>query len=483
LKLLITILIILSVAGCGPNAGSTNSSPGGHSEANSEHESDPKHQDEHDDERESLKLSQAQEKELGIEVETVAAVTGQSTGMRPGRIVADPDAKVLISSQVSGTLARFHVQVGATVEAGVVIAEIESPDVTALQAEYHEAEVEAELAQKELDNTRSLLLVADDVKRPLEEARLELAKSKAEHEAAVARLKSAALKNDRLETLLAEGIASRQQVEESRAQRQALEAEVEQTEASAQIAKNHLTRESRVSDLQLRVKAETFPAEARLARAGETMRHAKERLDQLGASPNGHGGRVLLNSPISGQVVERPLTRGELVTPGTTVATVVDTSKLWVWVDLQRSDLELVKVGAPIQLSLVDRPDVTQDGLLDYLAPQLEETTQTVQARVVLRNPSKAFRLGSFVNAIVSESEKLSTPAVPQSAVQFVEGQTVVYLQTQHGFVRTPVTLGAPVSDTNVSVSGLRVGDKIVVRGAEQLKAMDLSDEIGGHSH
>ena len=76
-------------------------------------------------------------------------------------------------------------------------------EVTALQAEYHEAEVESELSEKELANTTSLLEIADDVKRPLEEARLELSKAIAERDASAARLKSEVLKNDRLDPLRA----------------------------------------------------------------------------------------------------------------------------------------------------------------------------------------------------------------------------------------------------------------------------------------
>ncbi|MCA9775069.1 MAG: efflux RND transporter periplasmic adaptor subunit [Candidatus Eremiobacteraeota bacterium] len=472
------ILLTLFLMGCG-NDKTPQPSPS----PSNEH-SEEEHEHGHDEQGEVLSLSADQVKELGIVIEPVAVASGQSTGIRPGRIVADPDSKVLLSSQVAGTLSQFHVQVGANVLAGTLVAEIRSPEVTALQAEYHEAEVESELAAKELANTTSLLEVADDVKRPLEQASLELSKAQAERDASAARLKSEVLKNDRLETLLEEGIASRQQVEESRAQRQALEAELKQAEAAVEIAQNHLKRETRVTNSDLRVKAETFPAEARLARAQEAMRHARERLHQLGASPESHDGSVLLYSPISGQVVERPLTRGELVAPGTSVATVVDTSKVWVWIDLQRSDLEFIKVDSPITLSLVENPKITQDGRLDYLAPQLEETTQTVRARVVLTNPSPAFRLGSFVNAKVSEGSGVSTPTVPQSAVQFVEGQTVVYRAEHDGeFVRTPVELGSPVSDSTVSVSGLKEGDRIVTDGAEQLKSLDLSDEIGGHSH
>ena len=97
-----------------------------------------------------------------------------------------------------------------------------SPEVTSLQTDYHEAEVEAELARKELANKNELFRVGDEIKRPLETARLELAEAKAQRDTAAANLQSAVLKNDRLETLLAEGIASKQQVEESRGRSSAI---------------------------------------------------------------------------------------------------------------------------------------------------------------------------------------------------------------------------------------------------------------------
>lgn len=483
MKLFIILGLTFILAGC---QGTPSQSPTPGTTAQSGHEETDEHGHEHGEAEHGeseLQLSDAQIQELGVQIGEVTAAETASTGVRPGRIVADPDGKVLLSSQVTGTLSRFYVQIGANVSQGQVVAEIRSPEVTSLQAEFHEAEVEAELAGKELSNTRSLLQVGDDVQRPLETAKLELGQAVAERDAAAAKLKSIALKNDRLETLLTEGIASRQQVEESRAERQAMKAELAQAEAAVEIAKNHVDRESKVSDSRLREKAETFPAEARLARASESMRHAQERLSQLGASPHEHDGLVTLRSPIAGQVVERPLTVGELVQGGQSVASVVDTAKLWVLVDLQRSDLDLVKVGDSISLSLVEQPEVTQSGKLDYLAPQLEESTQTVEARVVLNNPDSRFRLGSFVNARVSAGASVSSPAVPQEAVQFVRGETVVYLRDEHGFERKPVTLGPAADSTRVCVTGVKVGDRIVVRGAEQLKSMDLAEDIGGHSH
>jgi RND family efflux transporter MFP subunit len=460
--------------------------PGGHEE-HDEHAEEPgghdEHGDEHDEEEGILSLTPAQEKELKITTQVVVYSSGQSTGIRPGRIEADPDRRVLISSQVSGTLQQIYVQVGATLKAGASVALIASPEVIALQTDYHEAEVEADLARKELANKTELFRVGDDIQRPIETAALEVAQAEAQRDSAAARLESAVLTNDRLETLLSEGIAAKQQVEESRAERRALEASLTETETALKIAKNHQAREQRISKSRLNIKAETFPAEARLARASEQMRHARERLQQLGANPEEHSGLVVISSPISGTVIERASSRGELITPGEPVAVVVDSSRVWAWVDLQRSDLMIIEQGDPLELSLVDQPDKKAKGYLDYISPQLDEKSQTLRGRVVLTDPPQGFRLGAFVNAFVTNGSGDSSPAIPKASVQFVEGQTVVYVHEKDVYKRIPVSLGASVGENLVVASGVNVGDLVVVNNVAQLKSLDLSDKIGGHSH
>ncbi len=451
-------------------------------------EKTPPHQHEHNEVKEQhpegvVELTPAQEKELKVTTEPVVAASQRRSGLRPGRVEADPNRKVVLSVQVSGTLREFYVEQGDKVTSGGLVALVDSPEVTELQSAFHEAEVEATLAAKELANTQAMIRVGDDIQRPIESARLEVAKARAERDAAGARLKSAVFKNERLETLLKEGIASRQQVDESRAERTALEAALHQSETSLQIANSHLERETRVAASELRSKAETFPAEARLARARERMRHSRERLSQLGANPTGHDGVVSLHSPLTGVVVERSLSRGETVAPGQKIATVVDTSSVWVWVELQPEDLNQVKIGDRVELSLAEGSQLQVEGVLNYLAPQLSESSQTVRARVVVEAPPPELRLGNFVNAhLVGESGE-TLPAIASTSVVTVEGQTVVYLLRDGHYRRVAVDLGSAVGNDRVVARGLQVGDRVVVSGVNALKAIDLSDTIGGHSH
>lgn len=466
MKMLVSLILLVLLVGCGP---------------------DPETVHEEHQHRESpegrVVLSTEQKQQLELELAEVSRTQSRSEESRPGRVEADPDQQVVLSSQVAGTLSAIDSKVGDRVEAGQLVAVVVSPQVTSLQAEYHEAEVEADLAAKELENKRRLLEIGDDTRRPIETARLELAKAQADKEAAAARLKSSVLKNQRLEKLLEDGIASRQQVEQSRAERQALQAELAQTTAALEIAGAHLRREQQVAKTQLRSKAETFPAEARLARASEQMRHARERLEQLGASPHAHDGKVRLVSPIKGVLVERSLNPGELVAPGAPVASIVDASKIWVWLHLQRSDLQRISPGTAVELSLVQENRVAIRGTIDYLAPRVDEKSQTVPARVVLSNPPPEFRLGSFVEARIPTAPDQKVATLPRSAIQLVEGQTVVYVVEGEGFRRTPVELGPEMESDRVVVKNLKFGTSVAARGAEQLKSLDLAGTIGGHQH
>ena len=151
MRIVILIFCLFVFAGC-PTSGVSQPDPGHAQESHKEgdgheHEADESHREEG-----HLQLTEAQRKQLQIEVKPVVAASGKSTGLRPGRVEADPDRQVVVSSQVSGVLQQLYAHVGSSVRKGSTVAVLASPEVTSLQSEYHQAEVEAELARKELNN-------------------------------------------------------------------------------------------------------------------------------------------------------------------------------------------------------------------------------------------------------------------------------------------------------------------------------------------
>ena len=490
MKLFILIVIALFTLGCGQGPteikGPTNSpSPAAHSESDHAHEDEDHgtHKEEGHDEHEEgeegfVTPTKAQQQEIGIKVEGV--VTANLVGaVRTGRVEPDPDRSIMVSPQVSGTVRHLPILIGSQVRKGDVLAVIDSPEIAVLKGEYHNAQVEVDLAMKELRNKEALFKLGDESRREVEESKLQLAEANARHDAAKARLQSAKLAHERLAKLRQEGIASAQQVEEALAQRQALEADLREASTAISIAKQHLERESRIANSDLRRKAETFPADASLARARENQKHIEERLLQLGADL-GEGGTITLSSPIDGQVIKRPVNRGQMINVGEAIAELVDPTQVWVIVDLTKDDLALVSVGDETTVSLVGDAKVSARGTISYINPLVNSESQTVGARIELREPGGKFRVGSFINATLAGHTAL--PTLPKEAIQDVEGVTVVYRVDGDGFRRTPVEIVAQNAE-KVSLKGLPKGSQVVTKGATDLKSLDLAGSIGGHSH
>ena len=475
---------LTACTGCAPKTATVHShgEDGEHSHGEGEpHGKEHAHQhggEDHEREEGFVVLSAAQRQEIGLSL--AAPVTAPGSGAsRTGRVEADPDRAVVISPQVAGTIRDLPVIIGSRVERGAVVAVVESPEIAILKGEYHNAEVEMDLAAKELANKKALFAFGDESRRELEQASLELSQAKALRDAAKARLANAKLQHERLLSLEKEGIASTQQVEQAATERRVLEAELGAATSAISIAEQHLARERSIANSQLRQKSETFPAEANLARARENHKHLEERLLQLGADL-GESGSVTLRSPIEGQVIKRPVNRGQAVGPGDILAELVDPSQVWVMIDLTRTDLNTVRLGDPVTISLANDSQVTAHGELSHIDPQVEAESQTVRARVELKQTGEKFRLGSFVNARFGGTSQ--RPTLPKEAVQEVEGETVVYLAEGEGFRRTAVKVVFQDAQ-NVQLENLELKSQVVVKGAADLKSLDLSGTIGGHQH
>ena len=104
-----------------------------------------------------ISVSKKQRTEMGLKLLTVSHGGEVAGTQRTGKVEADPDRRIVISPQVAGTIKHLPVTVGSKVKAGDVIAILDSPEITVLKSEYRTAEVEVDLAGKELVNKRQLV--------------------------------------------------------------------------------------------------------------------------------------------------------------------------------------------------------------------------------------------------------------------------------------------------------------------------------------
>lgn len=176
-----------------------------------------------------------------------------------------------------------------------------------------------------------------------------------------------------------------------------------------------------------------------------------------------------LTTLLGGTVIQKHLTRGEAVDREKQAFVIADLSTVWIDASVFQKDLSHVRVGQPVRVFVTDG-DLTATGTITYVTPIVDAPTRTATARVELPNPEGRWRPGMFVTVRVLDPIKAPV-VVQRSALQTMEGKTVVFVETDHGFIARPVTIGRAGATQVEIVSGLDAGERYAATHTFLLKA------------
>jgi cobalt-zinc-cadmium efflux system membrane fusion protein len=177
---------------------------------------------------------------------------------------------------------------------------------------------------------------------------------------------------------------------------------------------------------------------------------------------------VALLSPAAGQIVERLCAPGQLLQAGATQCfTLSDMSSVWVLVNIYQNDIAYVHVGDEVTIINETYPGPVR-GRIQYVAPGLDPTTRTLQARIASPNPGERLKKDMFVTAQVQAGVIPNALTVPDAAVlRDSQNMPYVYLETaDRRFARRSVTIDDSQNGRTRVLTGLQAGDKIVAQGS-----------------
>ena len=226
-------------------------------------------------------------------------------------------------------------------------------------------------------------------------------------------------------------------------------------------------------------------AKQALAEAQIETRSAERKLAASAGAAGTNGGYSLL-APLTGTIIEKHISVGEVLRDDTQTFLIADLSLLWVQVTVYARDLARVQTGQSVRVvgEGIAEPAL---GAVSYLGQVVGEETRTATARIELASPGPMWRPGLFVTAHVAVDEAPFPVVVPDAAVQRYEGGDVVFVAEGDTFEARPVEIGSRgVSPGGVSVvalsSGLRAGEQYVAKNSFIVKA-DLAKGEAGHEH
>ncbi|MCY2959131.1 MAG: efflux RND transporter periplasmic adaptor subunit [Planctomycetota bacterium] len=350
-----------------------------------------------------------------------------------GRVAPRPGGEAHIAAPVSGRLlapkgGRLP-RPGDRVSAGDVIGVVEphlaTSDIVGLQAlEYQQHQLRHELDLQQLD-----------AERVLGSARV--------------RIQSGTRELERAERLVAQTLATQQELDRARA------------------------------DLELS-RAEESAALASLASVNRLRNeHAEDPVVKAPLLP--------LIAPIAGIVAEIHAVLGESVESGAKLATILDLSSVWAIAEVPESELSRLGTIADARFRPLGTDErVEAESAPVHVASRVDATTRCVAVAFDVPNAGGRLRSGMLCTFELRLRDHADAISVSKSALAYEQGQPIVYVLVDcETFVKRRLELGLEDNGRVQVLEGLAPGDVIVATRADEVRlaALSSSGKIVEHHH
>ena len=258
-----------------------------------------------------------------------------------------------------------------------------------------------------------------------------------------------------------------------------------------QLADRAAGRAQQLYDADVIGQAELQRRQSELVQADAELSAARDQMKVLGMSERAIArlqetrtvnSLTQIVSGISGTVIERKVTPGQVVQPADSVYLVADLSKVWLVADIPEQISGLVRVGEAVDAEVAALPGRVLKGTLSFVSVTVSPETRTVRVRMDLPNPEREYKPAMLATVLV-QGKPTRQLVVPAAAVVREDNRDHVFAQAPTGpgrFVLRQVVLGGEFDGRRVVVSGLREGEPIVVDGAFHLNNERKRRELQG---
>jgi cobalt-zinc-cadmium efflux system membrane fusion protein len=317
-----------------------------------------------------------------IAVEPVANGSLDGEILTTGTVTAVPNSEAVIVARASGNVTRVLRQLGDTIRAGEVLAQVESQEAAAMTAERKVTAARADLARKNYARESSLFQ---------------------------------------------QGVTPRQDLEAAQSALAVAESEVQRANAVARSAQ---------------------------------------------VAADGHS--VAVRSPIAGKITGESVTLGGFVQPQTELFRVAGGGPVHVEAPVAASDIGRIAAGNKATVVANATP---VEAKVVSVTPTVSGSTRAATVVLEPLAPPNRLVVGEGVQVRLHVKENGAGMAVPEDAVQNIDGRDVLFVRTKAGFRAQPVLVGQRSRGMAQIVSGVQPGTPVATRNAFLVKADMIKSE------
>lgn len=224
--------------------------------------------------------------------------------------------------------------------------------------------------------------------------------------------------------------------------------------------------------------AEVQRREAELVQAAATFSASRDELRVLGMEDEAVAqlseSRVVnavsqVLASIDGTVMERPVTRGQVVQATEPICILADLSQVWLVADVPEQSSGTLAVGKELEAEVAAFPGEIIRGKLSFVSVVVNPETRTVRARMDLHNAAGRYKPSMLAMLTLQDLAEMQR-VIPATAVVRENDEDHLFVQlSENRFHLRKVRLGGEHGNIRVLLEGVNEGEKIVLDGAFHL--------------
>ncbi|GAB5349572.1 efflux RND transporter periplasmic adaptor subunit [Alteriqipengyuania sp. 357] len=252
------------------------------------------------------------------------------------------------------------------------------------------------------------------------------------------------------------------------------QAEVARAESALALSRDNLSRAQRLVTDDAIAATEIDRLQAEVRNNAAMLAAARARVNSRALDV----GFTTVRAPISGQISDRRIDAGNLVSGGGgSAATLLTTINAVdpVYFEFTGSEALFLKArregldkGTPVEIRLQDEADYRWHGTLDFTDNGLDSESGTIRARAVVRNGEGFLAPGLFGRMRLATGGTRQALLVPDTAVTTDQTRKLLLVVGKDGTVATrAVELGPLVGNLRVIEKGLKPTDRVIIEGTQ----------------
>jgi membrane fusion protein (multidrug efflux system) len=247
----------------------------------------------------------------------------------------------------------------------------------------------------------------------------------------------------------------------------------------------------------IQARSELAAAEAALAESSAQLKRSRElfsthalsqsQLDTLVATNKSNEAKVIaarakvedtiIRAPFTGRIGFRRVSVGSLVSPGTVISTLDDTSVMKLDFSVPQAYMFAVQPGLAITAKIAGVANQTFTGKVTTLDSRVDPVTRSIIARAELPNEKGILKPGMFMTA------KINAPAsrallIPEGAIVPEQGKTFVFVVKNGVVAKREVVTGRRKPGSVQVTEGLEDGERVIVEGTQKVRDGALVFEV-----